>query len=271
MLNVTGLPAASVPRVSTVMQARSGTGQKTQRREISEFIERRGMVLFREYEEDDGISGRVELDQRPEIRRLVADVQAGLVKVVVVHRIDRSAREFRLVLNLIHELEQHGAIVLSATQEFDPTTPEGRMLRNLLGIVGETDWEGIVRRLRGGREEAARMGHWPGGVPPFGLRPRRTEADEHTSVVLDEREAETARVAAAMVVDDGLADADAAARLNALGHRTRSGGRWGPKSLRRIEPPRVSWRLNSPTRQGWEPWERRTGTLPSCGSGRCGW
>jgi site-specific DNA recombinase len=234
VLNLTGLPAASVPRVSTVMQARAGTGKATQRREIADYIERHGMVLFREYEEEDGVSGRVELDRRPEIRRLMADVQAGLVKVVVVHRIDRSAREFRLVLNLIHDLEQHGAIVLSATQEFDPTTPEGRMLRNLLGIVGETDWEGIIKRLRGGREESARMGYWPGGVPPYGLRRRRTEADKHTRVVLDEGEAATARAAAALVVDDGLSDADAAARLNALGHRTRGGGRWGAKALRRV-------------------------------------
>lgn len=233
MLNLTGLSAASVPRVSTVMQARDGTGLPRQRREIAEFIERSGMSLYGEYMEDEGVSGRRELADRPDVRRLLADVEAGRVQAVVVHRIDRGAREFRLVLNLIHELEQRGAIVLSATQQFDPTTSEGRLLRNLLGVVGETDWDGIVRRLRDGREEAARMGHWPGGVAPFGLRRRRTESDEHTAVVLDEGEAAALRAAAALVADDGLSDREAAARLNALGHRTRGGARWTPKALRR--------------------------------------
>lgn len=80
----------------------------------------------------------------------------------------------------------------------------------------------------------AREGHWPGGVPPYGLARRRTEADKHTRVVLEEAEAETVRTAAALVVDEGLSADDAAARLNALGHRTRTGTRWGPKSLRRM-------------------------------------
>ncbi|MBW3669312.1 MAG: recombinase family protein, partial [Actinobacteria bacterium] len=131
-------------------------------------------------------------------------------------------------------IESAGGLVLSATQFYDPTTPEGRLMRNMLGATAELDRDHIVKRLSDGVRRVAREGHWPGGIPPFGLARRRTEADKHTRVVLDEAEAETARTAAALVVDDGLSADDAAARLNALGHRTRTGTRWGPKSLRRM-------------------------------------
>jgi DNA invertase Pin-like site-specific DNA recombinase len=231
-LNLNGLPAGSLLRVSTAEQAHNGTSLREQSETVRAYIERSGMTFVREYVEEDGISGRAE--HRPDVEALVADVVAGVVKVVVVHRIDRGARDLRLLLNIIHRIESAGGLVLSATQFYDPTTPEGRLMRNMLGATAELDRDHIVKRLTDGVRRVAAEGHWPGGVPPFGLARRRTEADRHTRVVLDEDEAATARAAAALVVDDGLSAADAAARLNALGHRTRTGTRWGPKSLRRM-------------------------------------
>jgi DNA invertase Pin-like site-specific DNA recombinase len=232
VLDLNGMPAGALLRVSTADQAHNGTSLREQSETARAYIQRAGMAFVREYVEEDGISGRSE--DRPDVDALVADVEAGLVRVVVVHRIDRGARDLRLLLNIIHRIESAGGLVLSATQFYDPTTPEGRLMRNMLGATAELDRDHIVKRLSDGVRRVAREGHWPGGVPPYGLSRRRTEADKHTNVVLNEAEAGTARTAAALVVDEALSAEDAAARLNALGHRTRTGTRWGPRSLRRM-------------------------------------
>ncbi|MBW3603245.1 MAG: recombinase family protein, partial [Actinobacteria bacterium] len=117
-MNLNGLPAGALLRVSTADQAHNGTSLREQSETARGYIERSGMVLVREYVEEDGISGRAE--DRPDVDALVADVEAGLVKAVVVHRIDRGARDLRLLLNIIHRIESAGGLVLSATQFYDP-------------------------------------------------------------------------------------------------------------------------------------------------------
>lgn len=124
MIDLTGKRTGAWYRVSTVTQARDGTGLDTQQETGRGYIERHRMVLVDEYVERDGVSGVAE--DRPDVDALVADVRDGRIEVALVPRIDRSARELRLFLNIVHEIEAAGGLVLSATEDFDPTTPDGR-------------------------------------------------------------------------------------------------------------------------------------------------
>jgi hypothetical protein len=158
----------------------------------------------------------------------------GRIEVAVIHRVDRYGRGLRFMLNSIHEIESLGGLVLSATQAYDPTTSSGRFTRNLLGAMAEHDRDQIVARTYAGLRRVATQGFWPGGAPPFGLARSRDEASRHTVVVLDETEAACVREAARLVVDEGLDAHGAAARLNALGHRTRTGKAWNANALMRV-------------------------------------
>jgi site-specific DNA recombinase len=117
---------------------------------------------------DDGISGTLRLEQRPEGRRLLRDATKGGFNSVLFTRVDRFARSLAVLLDAHEQLDDLGVSVRSATEPFDSGTPIGRFLFQLLGSLAELDRASTIERLNRGRDRVARAGRWAGGTIPFG-------------------------------------------------------------------------------------------------------
>ncbi len=127
-----------------------------------------GWVLVRDQYDDGGISGGTL--ERPGLKRLLADVDDGLVDVVVVYKIDRLSRSLMDFSKLIEVFDRNGVTFVSVTQSFNTTTSVGRLTLNILLSFAQFEREVTAERIRD-KVKASRMkGMWMGGVPPFGYR-----------------------------------------------------------------------------------------------------
>jgi type I restriction enzyme M protein len=105
----------------------------TQREACEAFIlsqRAEGWVLVHDRYDDGGVSGGTL--ERPALRRLLADIESGLVDVVVVYKIDRLSRSLMDFAKLVQTFDQHEVTFVSVTQSFNTTTSMGRLTLNIL-------------------------------------------------------------------------------------------------------------------------------------------
>jgi site-specific DNA recombinase len=141
-----------------------------------------GWVLVRDRYDDGGISGGTL--ERPALKRLLADIDDGLVDVVVVYKIDRLSRSLMDFSKLVEVFDRNGVTFVSVTQSFNTTTSMGRLTLNILLSFAQFEREVTAERIRD-KVRASRMkGMWMGGVPPYGYR-----VEDRKLVVDDEQAA----------------------------------------------------------------------------------
>jgi len=160
------MKAAMYLRVSTEEQKEKQT-IASQRNFGERYFASHNMLVYSWYA-DDGVSGIIPLEQRPEGVRLLADARAGKIDTVFVYRLDRLGRDPRLILNIINELESLGVQVRSLTENIDTSSPAGRFLITILGGVAGLERETIIQRSVEGTNRLARNGAWLGGIVPYG-------------------------------------------------------------------------------------------------------
>ncbi len=118
---------------------------------------------------DDGVSGTIPLEERPDGRRLLADARAGRFRRVVVWNLTRLGRSLRVILDAYDQLAACGVEIVSATEPIDTSNPMGKFIFQLLASLAELDRATTLDKLTGGRDTRAREGRWTGGPLPFGL------------------------------------------------------------------------------------------------------
>jgi site-specific DNA recombinase len=141
-----------------------------------------GWVLVRDQYDDGGISGGTL--ERPALKRLLADIEDGLIDVVVVYKIDRLSRSLMDFSKLVEVFDRNGVTFVSVTQSFNTTTSMGRLTLNILLSFAQFEREVTAERIRD-KVRASRMkGMWMGGVPPYGYRveDRKLVVDEEQAV-----------------------------------------------------------------------------------------
>ncbi|RKY19805.1 MAG: recombinase family protein [Planctomycetota bacterium] len=106
--------------------------------------------------------------RRPAFQRLLTAIEAGLVDLVAVYRLDRLSRSQRDFLELMDFLEQHGVTFVSVTERFDTTTPMGRFALGISIQVAQLERETTALRVRDKVIASRRKGMWTGGVPLLG-------------------------------------------------------------------------------------------------------
>ena len=137
---------------------------------------------------DEGRSGS-SIEGRDELKRLLADAGSGRFERVIFWRLDRLGRSLRDLLRICDDLEAAGVGIVSIQESTDTGTAAGRMMRSILGALGEFEHDVIVSRMKAGIEEKARGGELVGPLP---LSYRRDEAN---TVVIDEATAPLVREA----------------------------------------------------------------------------
>ena len=116
--------------------------------------------------DDGGISGGTL--ERPALRRLLDDIAAGKVHVVVVYKVDRLTRSLGDFAKLVEVFEGHGVSFVSVTQQFNTTTSMGRLMLNVLLSFAQFEREVTGERIRDKIAASKRKGMWMGGIPPIG-------------------------------------------------------------------------------------------------------
>jgi site-specific DNA recombinase len=127
-----------------------------------------GWVLVRDQYDDGGISGGTLA--RPALQRLLADIEDGLVDVVVVYKIDRLSRALMDFSKLVEVFDRNGVTFVSVTQSFNTTTSMGRLTLNILLSFAQFEREVTAERIRDKFRASRMKGMWMGGNPPLGYK-----------------------------------------------------------------------------------------------------
>ena len=125
-----------------------------------------GWVAVRDQYDDGGISGATL--ERPALQQLLADVEDGLIDVVVVYKIDRLSRSLADFARLVEVFDRHAVTFVSVTQSFNTTTSMGRLTLNILLSFAQFEREVTAERIRDKVAASRKKGIWMGGVPPYG-------------------------------------------------------------------------------------------------------
>jgi site-specific DNA recombinase len=135
--------------------------------------------------DDGGVSGATMV--RPALQKLLADIRAGGIDVVVVYKIDRLTRSLADFAKITETFDAKGVSFVSVTQQFNTTTSMGRLTLNVLLSFAQFEREVTGERIRDKIAASKKKGMWMGGTPPLGY-----EAKDR-KLVVNEREAKTVR------------------------------------------------------------------------------
>lgn len=125
-----------------------------------------GWTLVPDHYDDGGFSGGTL--ERPGLKRLMKDIEAGLIDIVVVYKIDRLTRSLTDFAKLVDVFDAHAISFVSVTQQFNTTTSMGRLTLNILLSFAQFEREVIGERVRDKVAASKRKGMWMGGCPPLG-------------------------------------------------------------------------------------------------------
>jgi site-specific DNA recombinase len=106
--------------------------------------------------------------ERPALRRLLEDVEAGKVNVIVVYKVDRLTRSLADFAKIVETLDARGVSFVSVTQQFNTTTSMGRLTLNVLLSFAQFEREVTGERIRDKIAASKRKGIWMGGTVPLG-------------------------------------------------------------------------------------------------------
>jgi len=105
---------------------------------------------------------------RPALRRLLADIEAGRVDAVVVYKVDRLSRSLLDFARMMETFEKHRVSFVSVTQQVNTAISMGRLTLNMLLSFAQFEREIIAERTRDKIAAARRKGKWVGGHPILG-------------------------------------------------------------------------------------------------------
>ena len=125
-----------------------------------------GWRLLPDHYDDGGFSGGN--TERPALKRLMADIEAGKIDILVIYKMDRLSRSLLDFMNMAEFFEKHNVSFVSVTQDINTSTSSGRMMLNILMTFAQYEREVIAERIRDKIAGAKRRGKYCGGVPVLG-------------------------------------------------------------------------------------------------------
>src|ERR1700731_1343675 len=145
-----------------------------------------GWIALANMYDDGGLSGGTM--ERPALKRLLEDIKAGKVQIIVVYKVDRLTRSLADFAKIVDVLDAHDASFVSVTQQFNTTTSMGRLTLNMLLSFAQFEREIAGERIRDKIAASKAKGMWMGGNMPLGYDVRERK------LVMSEAEASTVRM-----------------------------------------------------------------------------
>jgi site-specific DNA recombinase len=144
-----------------------------------------GWTLIRSRYDDGGYSGGS--TDRPDLQKLLGDIRARKIDVIVVYKVDRLTRSLADFAKLVELFDAHGVSFVSVTQQFNTTTSMGRLTLNVLLSFAQFEREVTSERIRDKISASKRKGIWVGGTLPLGYQMKEGK------IAIVEEEAELVR------------------------------------------------------------------------------
>jgi DNA invertase Pin-like site-specific DNA recombinase len=198
-----------------------GDGIPRQREAVSRYARQSRMEIVEEFR-DEGISGTRELENRPGLAAVMDRVESNGVRVVLIERADRLARDLMINEIILERFRAAGARVVTAeghelTADSDPTR---KLIRQVLGAVSEYDKTVTVLKLRAARERMRIRSGRCEGRKPYGARAGEPEV---LALIRQLRRKRPGQPRASF--------ASIAAELNHRGLPSRTGKAWQPRTI----------------------------------------
>lgn len=169
-------------RVSTAMQRMEGWSLDAQRASLTAFANARGWKVIGVYA-DEGKSARKRLKDRKEIHRLLDDVKAGEIDIILFKELDRWFRNVSDFYKVQDVLDAQGVTWVSERQPtLDMTTKEGRLNVNVLLSVGQNEADSTSDRIKYTNKYLRQQKRWNSSTQTL---PRGYMVDENQRVVID--------------------------------------------------------------------------------------
>jgi DNA invertase Pin-like site-specific DNA recombinase len=221
--------------IYTRKSSEEGLGQEfnsldAQREACASYIasqKHEGWVLVPDYYDDGGISGGTL--ERAGLKRLLRDIDAGVIDQIVVYKIDRLTRSLADFAKLVERLDKANASFVSVTQSFNTATSMGRLTLNVLLSFAQFEREVTAERIRDKIAASKRKGLWMGGQVPLGYEPAGR------SLKIVEEEADTVRRIFDLYLELGSIYAVRVAAKD-IGLLTKARPRMGAKKYRQEQP-----------------------------------
>src|SRR5215212_7660762 len=205
--------AALYERVSSEEQV-EGYSLDAQNRAGRLYCEAHGWEVVHVYR-DEGRSARTDdLAKRPAFQQLLADAEAGLIDVVVVHKLDRFARNRRVAFEAFERLGKARVGFVSLSEQIDYSSPSGQLMLTMLVGLSQFYSDNLSLETKKGKAERKAQGLY-NGLVPFGLK---RQAD--TGLPVPDPETYPGLLMAFQLAAQGKSDRDVAEALNANGYRT---------------------------------------------------
>jgi site-specific DNA recombinase len=116
--------------------------------------------------DDGGFSGGSM--ERPALKRLLEDIQADKVNIIVVYKVDRLTRSLADFAKIVEALDARDVSFVSVTQQFNTTSSMGRLTLNILLSFAQFEREVTGERIRDKIAASKKKGMWMGGLVPLG-------------------------------------------------------------------------------------------------------
>lgn len=189
-------------------------------RAINEYCEKNKLTLLRIYQDE---AQSATSDQRDHFLQMIEDAEKHEFDFVVVHKLDRFARNRYDSAFYKRELRQHGVKLLSVLENLDDS-PESVILESVLEGMAEYYSKNLAREVRKGQKENALKAIHNGGIPPLGYDVLNGK------YVINEVEAQAVRFIFQWYVE-GLGYGKIVDKLNELGFKTKVGKPFGKNSI----------------------------------------
>ena len=159
--------AALYMRVSSTEQAREGDSIPAQREALRQYAQEHGMIVTGEYL-DDGVSGT--RADRDELSRLLSDVEAGRIDIILITKLDRLYRSIKHYLNMMDTLDRCHVGWLAIWENYDTTTPQGRFIVNSMMSIAQYEAENTSQRIKQVQKYKLTQHEVISGTHPAGFR-----------------------------------------------------------------------------------------------------
>lgn len=170
-----------------------------------------GWKLISQRYDDGGISGGTL--ERPAMQRLLHDIDAGRIDMIVVYKIDRLTRSLADFAKLVERMEAAGCSFVSVTQSFNTSSSMGRLTLNMLLSFAQFEREVTAERIRDKIAASKKKGLWMGGLAPLGYDPHPDKL--RRELIVNEAEAEEVRALFQLYLSAGCLNATAKAAREA--------------------------------------------------------
>ena len=124
---------------------------------------------------------------RPGLKKLMTDIEAKKIKIVVVYKVDRLTRSLADFAKMVELFDEYGVSFVSITQQFNTTSSMGRLTLNVLLSFAQFEREVTGERIRDKIAASKAKGMWMGGIPPIGYKVK------NKTLIVDESSAELVR------------------------------------------------------------------------------